>query len=87
MSIALACPDCNRFKGTDLGSIDPETQRLTPFFNPRSDEWRTHFVVDAGRIVPLTAEGRVTELILRFNLPERIAERRRLIAVGQYPER
>ena len=34
-NLALSCPYCNRFKGTDLGSIDPETQQLTPFFNPR----------------------------------------------------
>ncbi|MGF1512781.1 MAG: HNH endonuclease signature motif containing protein [Elainellaceae cyanobacterium] len=35
-NLALACPYCNRAKGTDLGSIDPESQQLTPFFNPRT---------------------------------------------------
>ncbi|MBW4485366.1 MAG: HNH endonuclease [Tildeniella torsiva UHER 1998/13D] len=30
-NLALACPYCNRAKGTDLGSIDPETNQLTPF--------------------------------------------------------
>ncbi len=24
-NLALACPYCNRFKGTDLGSLDPES--------------------------------------------------------------
>jgi HNH endonuclease len=33
-NLALSCPCCNRFKGTDLGSIDPETQQLTPFIRP-----------------------------------------------------
>jgi HNH endonuclease len=33
-NLALACPCCNRFKGSDLGSIDRETQQLTPFFHP-----------------------------------------------------
>ncbi len=33
-NLALACPYCNRYKGTDLGSLDPETGQLTPFFNP-----------------------------------------------------
>jgi hypothetical protein len=28
-NLALSCPCCNRFKGSDLGSIDPETQQLT----------------------------------------------------------
>lgn len=27
-NLALSCPYCNRFKGTDLGSIDPETGQL-----------------------------------------------------------
>ena len=27
-NLALSCPCCNRFKGTDLGSIDPETGQL-----------------------------------------------------------
>lgn len=35
-NLALACPYCNRHKGTDLGSIDPEAGVLTPFFNPRA---------------------------------------------------
>lgn len=45
-NLALACPYCNRFKGTDLGSLDPETGQLTPFFNPghnvglNTSEWR-----------------------------------------------
>jgi hypothetical protein len=40
-NLALACPYCNRysnrFKGTDLGSLDPESGLLIPFFNPRSN--------------------------------------------------
>jgi hypothetical protein len=32
-NLALACPFCNRFKGTDLGSLDPDTGQLTPFFH------------------------------------------------------
>lgn len=36
-NLALACPCCNRAKGTDLGSIDAQTGILTPFFNPRND--------------------------------------------------
>lgn len=42
-NLALSCPCCNRFKGSDLGSIDPETQQLTPFFNPRLHQWSDHF--------------------------------------------
>ena len=84
-NLALSCPCCNRFKGTDLASIDPETQQLTPFFNPRLQKWSDHFRLERGTIVPLTPQGRVTAKILQFNLPERILEREQLITSGEYP--
>lgn len=83
-NLALACPYCNRAKGTDLGSIDSETNQLTPFFNPRTQNWREHFALDGATIVPQTAEGRVTVFILQFNHPDRLQERKGLIAVGHY---
>lgn len=84
-NLALACPYCNRFKGTDLGSLDPEIGQLTPFFNPRTQRWAEHFRLDGARIVPLTPEGRVTVAILQLNHPDRILERQRLIQTGRYP--
>ena len=77
-NLALSCPCCNRFKGTDLGSIDPETRQLTAFFNPRLQQWSDHFRPEEGIIMPLTPEGRVTAKILQFNLLERILERKQL---------
>jgi HNH endonuclease len=84
-NLALACPCCNRFKGSDLGSIDPETQQLTAFFHPRLQQWLDHFRLEGGAIVPLTPAGRVTTKILQFNLAERILEREQLIQMGAYP--
>jgi 5-methylcytosine-specific restriction endonuclease McrA len=78
-NLALSCPCCNRFKGSDLGSIDPETKQLTPFFNPRLQQWSEHFQLREGMIIPLTPEGRVTTKIFQFNLLERILERNQLI--------
>jgi hypothetical protein len=83
-NLAIACPYCNRAKSSDLGSIDPETGLLTPFFNPRTQEWTTHFRVEGATIVPLTPEGRVTAVILQFNEPERLLERERLVTLGFY---
>jgi hypothetical protein len=83
-NLALACPYCNRAKGTDLGSIDPETGKLTAFFNPRTQQWRDHFQMNGAEILPLTAEGRVTVAILQFNQSDRLEERNRLISAGQY---
>jgi len=74
-NLALACPWCNEFKGTDLGSIDSLTRQLTPFFHPRLQQWSDHFRFSDDRIIALTAEGRVTEKILQFNQPDRILER------------
>lgn len=84
-NLALSCPCCNRFKGTDLGSIDQQTRKLTPFFNPRVQQWSDHFRLEGGTIVPLTPEGRVTAKILQFNLLERILEREQLIGIREYP--
>jgi HNH endonuclease len=84
-NLALSCPCCNRFKGSDIGSIDPQTQQLTPFFHPRLQQWSDHFRLEGGTIVSLTPEGRVTAKILQFNLSERIREREQLISVGEYP--
>jgi HNH endonuclease len=81
-NLALACPCCNRFKGSDLGSIDIITKTLTPFFNPRTERWLDHFQMEtSGRIVPLTPEGRVTARILQFNDAERVSERSQFIAL------
>lgn len=83
-NLALACPYCNRYKGTDLGSLDGETKHLTPFFNPRTQQWHEHFRIVNGQIVPLTPEGRVTVAILKVNHPDRIVERKLLLDVGKY---
>jgi hypothetical protein len=84
-NLALACFDCNRFKGSDISSIDPINGALTPLFNPRTQEWSDHFMIEGGRINPLTATGRVTELVLKLNLPSRVEVREILAKIGRYP--
>ena len=60
-NLALACFDCNRFKGSDIASIDAVTGELVGLFNPRIQRWFDHFRLEGAHIVPLTAVGRVTE--------------------------
>jgi len=84
-NLALACFDCNRFKGSDIASLDPLTGSLVPLFDPRQDCWKDHFEIHDARIYPLTDVGRATERLLKLNLPIRIAVRRKLVAVGRYP--
>ena len=84
-NLSLSCPTCNSFKGSDIGSMDRETGKLTPLYNPRTQEWGDHFRLNGPIIEPLSAEGRVTVRLLRFNRPEHVDERQGLIAVGRYP--
>ncbi len=84
-NLALACFDDNRFKGSDLSSLDPETGMLTPLFNPRLDAWGTHFAIEGGVILPMTASGRVTVALLRLNLSVRVEVRSELASLGRWP--
>ena len=84
-NLCLSCPDCNAFKGSDIGSIDAVTGKLTPLFNPREQIWRDHFQLNLGIIEPKTAEGRVTVFLLRLNQEERVIDRLELINAGRYP--
>lgn len=74
-NLAYACWRCNRHKGTDLGSFDPETNAFSPLFNPRVQEWTDHFAFDDEQIVGLTLEGRTTAGLLQLNSDDRLAER------------
>jgi hypothetical protein len=84
-NLALACFDCNPFKGSDIASIDPASGKLTPLFSPRGQEWSEHFSIVGGRISPQTATGRVTELVMKINLPSRVEVREILAGIGRYP--
>jgi hypothetical protein len=84
-NLALSCFDCNRYKGSDIASIDPETQQVVPLFNPRRDVWGDHFRLDGAQIVPVTAVGRVTEYVLKLNSDEHLIKRAALIRLGRYP--
>jgi 5-methylcytosine-specific restriction endonuclease McrA len=84
-NLALACLDCNRYKGSDLSTIDPVNEEITPLFNPRTQAWTQHFLLQGVHIIGQTPIGRATSLLLRFNTPERLLHRRMLIRVGRYP--
>lgn len=83
-NLAWACLRCNRYKGPNVGSFDPVTGQLVPFFNPRTQAWTTHFAWEEAIIQPLTPEGRVTVTILRLNDTNRVIERQRLMAMVLY---
>jgi hypothetical protein len=74
-NLALCCAVCNRYKGSDIASIDPDSGEVTPLFHPRRNSWDEHFEMRHGEIRGLTACGRTTARLLRLNSPMRIRER------------
>jgi hypothetical protein len=84
-NLAWACFDCNRFKGSDIASRDTVSGILAPLFHPRMHIWSEHFRIKDGQIIPLTAIGRVTTFLLKFNLPQRIEVHNTLAQTGRYP--
>jgi len=84
-NLALACFDCNRFKGPNIASLDPLTGELVTLFNPRTQQWFEHFRLNECQIIPRTATGRATERLLRMNILSRLELRQRWAALGLYP--
>jgi hypothetical protein len=74
-NLALSCHFCNRHKGLNLAGIDSTTGELTRLFNPRTDTWNQHFLIQAGRIIGLTPVGRTTVYVLNMNRPDRVRVR------------
>ena len=84
-NLCLSCADCNRHKGSNLCSLDPDTGKIVALYHPRKAQWKDHFqILDTGIIQPLTPEGRVTAKVLQFNRLELVVERERLIRLGKY---
>jgi hypothetical protein len=77
-NLAYACWRCNRHKGSDLGSFDPESGEFSFFFNPRTQIWDDHFYQEDVQITGKTREGRTTVYLLKLNTRERFRERQRL---------
>jgi hypothetical protein len=84
-NLCLACLDCNRHKGSDFGSFDPETGQITTLFNPRQQAWAENFRLEGAHITPLSPEGRVTVFVLKLNDGIRVRVRQAMIEARRYP--
>ncbi|HEX9036585.1 MAG TPA: HNH endonuclease signature motif containing protein [Ktedonobacterales bacterium] len=84
-NLAYACYACNHSKGSDIASVDHISGAVTRLYHPRADRWQDHFRWDGARIDPLTPIGRATEILLRFNEPQRITIRANLLQQHRYP--
>lgn len=81
-NLALACTLCNKYKGSDLASMDTVTGEIVRLYQPRGDRWSEHFQLSEGELVPVTVIGRVTIKLLQMNRPDRILERRLCAIAG-----
>src|SRR5437868_13679165 len=68
-NLCLACYYCNAYKGPNVAGVDPRTSKITRLFNPRRDNWGTHFKWDGPWLVGRTSIGRVTIEVMNINLP------------------
>jgi hypothetical protein len=68
-NLCLACSACNGYKGVKTEAVDPQTNQLTPLFNPRIQAWHDHFAwsENGKRLIGLTACGRTTIIALQMN--------------------
>jgi hypothetical protein len=83
-NLAYACVLCNRYKGSDVASVGSAKQ-IVRLFHPRKDRWSDHFRIQGELIEPISEVGQVTVGLLRLNAAERLAERKLLQSVGNYP--
>ncbi len=87
LNLWLACPRCNRFKGSQVEAVDPITDETQLLYNPRTQHWTEHFQWDTEGVVilGLTPTGRATVAALRLNHEQSIAVRRHWVGAGWHP--
>jgi len=82
-NLALSCPICNGNKGSDLGTLLPESSgEVIRFFNPRMHFWDDHFYMQHGSIIGKTPEGRATVLIFGMNTDQDCLYRSMLVSAS-----
>lgn len=86
-NLALACYNCNSYKGPNIAGLDPHTRALARLFHPRLDLWQKHFEWHGPVLNGLTDTGRATIDVLQINAPERVEHRRLLIQEQVFPAR
>lgn len=84
-NLALSCFHCNRLKGPNVASIDPETNLIAPLFHPRENRWPDHFQTKGPEIISMTPTARVTIFLLKLNAPGRLRVREGLIRAARFP--
>jgi hypothetical protein len=85
--LCLACELCNQYKWTKTESLEPESGKIVPLFNPRNQKWKDHFTwnLDGIEIIGITACGRATIDALKLNNNLAIIVRKNWVQAGWHP--
>ena len=85
-NLALACFHCNRRKSNKI-SVDDESGKEIPLFNPRTDFWKDHFTWsdDKITIIAKTETGQITIDLLELNRERILQIRLADVAVKRHP--
>ncbi|HXE54340.1 MAG TPA: HNH endonuclease signature motif containing protein [Tepidisphaeraceae bacterium] len=81
-NLAWCCPSCNLHKASRVEGTDPHDGSIVPLYHPRRDAWTEHFRIENYRAIGLTAVGRATIELLRFNEPRRLRIRKAEELIG-----
>lgn len=87
-NLAFACQGCNNHKYNKTEAQDPITGETVPLFNPRKQQWSSHFSWsdDFTLIIGLTSIGRATIEALQLNRSGIVNLRRILYVMGEHPQ-
>lgn len=83
-NLAWACARCNDFKGSDIATYLPGTNKLVRLFNPRTDAWDDHFFWDGTHLRANTEIAQGTIALLRLNADNRVMLRQALMDEGLF---
>ena len=83
-NLALCCRSCNLHKHVKTEAADPVTGETVLLFNPRTQQWSEHFVLDrdSGEIRGLTPVGGAAVAALALNSTHALTTRQLLIRLG-----
>jgi hypothetical protein len=86
-NLCLACPSCNRFKGSRQRSLDPVTAQDVNLFHPHQQQWHEHFgwSDDATNLFGRSPIGRATIEALKMNRPAVVRLRQLWVRLGVHP--
>ena len=86
-SLWLACCWCNSRKSDQTHALDLATNQYVALFNPRQQNWNTHFAwsEDGVYVLGKTAVGRATVDALQMNNHRIVKSRFLWVAAGWHP--